>query len=214
MKFVDLTGQRFGRLTVIKRVENNGKKVMWLCRCDCGNETTVFSGCLRAGHTKSCGCLNIYRIKERRFKHGESRKTRLYSIWKGMRKRTSGKATDKDTKKYYTSKNIKMCEEWYDFRNFRDWANANGYDDALTIDRIDGNKGYSPENCRWANADVQNRNKSNNINITRNGETKCLKDWCKELGLKYRTICKRIASGWDTEKALTTPKIVGRPKNK
>ena len=97
MKFVDLTGQRFGRLTVIKRVENNGKKVMWLCRCDCGNETTVFSGCLRAGHTKSCGCLNIYRIKERRFKHGESRKTRLYSIWKGIRKRTSGKEKDEES---------------------------------------------------------------------------------------------------------------------
>ena len=141
MKFVDLTGQRFGRLTVIKRVENNGKKVMWLCRCDCGNETTVFSGYLRNGDTKSCGCFNIDRIRERRFKHGESRKTRLYNIWKGIRTRTSGKATEEDTKKYYTSKNIKMCEEWSDFRNFRDWANANGYDDSLTIDRIDGNKG-------------------------------------------------------------------------
>ena len=214
MKFVDLTGQRFGRLTVIKRVENNGKKVMWLCRCDCGNETTVFSGYLRKGDTKSCGCLSNDKLRERRFKHGESRKTRLYNIWLHIKHRTSGKANEKRTKKWYTDKNIKMCEEWSDFRNFRDWSNANGYDDSLTIDRIDGNKGYSPENCRWANADIQNRNKSNNINITRNGETKCLKDCCTELGLKYRSICQRIARGWDKEKALTTPKITRRPKNK
>lgn len=214
MKFVDLTGQRFGRLTVIKRVENNGKKVMWLCRCDCGNETTVFSGYLRNGDTKSCGCLSKDKLIERRFKHGESRKTRLYRIWIGIRKRTSGKANEKRTKKWYTDKNIKMCEEWSDFRNFRDWANTNGYDESLTIDRIDGNKGYSPENCRWVDWKTQTRNKSNNINITRNGETKCLKDWCTELGLKYRSICKRISRGWDKEKALTTPKIVGRPENK
>lgn len=214
MKFVDLTGQRFGRLTVIKRVENNGKKVMWLCRCDCGNETTVFSGYLRNGDTKSCGCLSNDKLRERRFKHGESRKTRLYNIWLHIKHRTSGKANEKRTKKWYTDKNIKMCEEWSDFRNFRDWANANGYDDLLTIDRIDGNKGYSPENCRWVDWKTQTRNKSNNINITRNGETKCLKDWCTELGLKYRSICQRIARGWDKEKALTTPKIVGRPKNK
>lgn len=214
MKFVDLTGQRFGRLTVIKRVENNGKKVMWLCRCDCGNETTVFSGYLRNGDTKSCGCLSKDKLRERRFKHGESRKTRLYNIWIHIKHRTSGKANEKRTKKWYTDKNIKMCEEWSDFRNFRDWANANGYDDSLTIDRIDGNKGYSPENCRWVDWKTQTRNKSNNINITRNGETKCLKDWCTELGLKYRSICQRITRGWDKEKALTTPKIVGRPKNK
>ena len=214
MKFVDLTGQRFGRLTVIKRVENNGKKVMWLCRCDCGNETTVFSGYLRNGDTKSCGCLSNDKLRERRFKHGESRKTRLYNIWLHIKHRTSGKANEKRTKKYYTSKNIKMCEEWSDFRNFRDWAHANGYDDALTIDRIDGNKGYSPENCRWVDWKTQTRNKSNNINITINGETKCLKDWCTELGLNYRSICQRIKRGWDKEKALTTPKIQGRTKNK
>ena len=187
---------------------------MWLCRCDCGNETTVFSGYLRNGDTKSCGCFNIDRIRERRFKHGESRKTRLYNIWIHIKHRTSGKANEKRTKKWYTDKNIKMCEEWSDFRNFRDWANENGYDDSLTIDRIDGNKGYSPENCRWVDWKTQTRNKSNNINITRNGETKCLKDWCTELGLNYRSICQRIARGWDKEKALTTPKIVGRPKNK
>ena len=214
MKFVDLTGQRFGRLTVIKRVENDGEKVMWLCRCDCGNETTVFSGYLRNGDTKSCGCLSKDKLRERRFKHGESRKTRLYNIWIHIKHRTSGKANEKRTKKWYTDKNIKMCEEWADFRNFRDWANANGYDDSLTIDRIDGNKGYSPENCRWVDWKTQTRNKSNNINITRNGETKCLKDWCTELGLNYRSIFQRIARGWDKEKALTTPKIVGRPKNK
>ena len=187
---------------------------MWLCRCDCGNETTVFSGYLRNGDTKSCGCLSKDKLRERRFKHGESRKTRLYNIWIHIKHRTSGKANEKRTKKWYTDKNIKMCEEWSDFRNFRDWANANGYDDSLTIDRIDGNKGYSPENCRWVDWKTQTRNKSNNINITRNGETKCLKDWCTELGLKYRSIFQRIARGWDKEKALTTPKIVGRPKNK
>ena len=187
---------------------------MWLCRCDCGNETTVFSGYLRNGDTKSCGCLSKDKLRERRFKHGESRKTRLYNIWIHIKHRTSGKANEKRTKKWYTDKNIKMCEEWSDFRNFRDWANANGYDDSLTIDRIDGNKGYSPENCRWVDWKTQTRNKSNNINITRNGETKCLKDWCTELGLKYRSIFQRIARGWDKEKALTTPKIVGRPKKK
>ena len=214
MKFVDLTGQRFGRLTVIKRVENDGEKVMWLCRCDCGNETTVFSGYLRNGDTKSCGCLSKDKLRERRFKQKKTRKTRLYNIWIHIKHRTSGKANEKRTKKWYTDKNIKMCEEWSDFRNFRDWANENGYDDSLTIDRIDGDKGYSPENSRWVDWKTQTRNKSNNINITRNGETKCLKDWCTELGLKYKSICQRIARGWDKEKALTTPKIVGSHKNK
>jgi hypothetical protein len=109
-------------------------------------------------------------------------------------------------KRYYGERGIEICEEWLNsFDAFRKWSLENGYADNLTIDRIDVNKGYSPDNCRWITQKEQNRNKRNNIYIEHDGEIKTLVDWCAELNLKYGTIEMRIKRGWDKGKALVTP---------
>ena len=162
-KFVDLTGQRFGRLVVLKRAENKGERPMWLCECECGNIKTVRGCDLKNGHTQSCGCLHkevvtsILESNVNQNSHGK-RRTRLYSIWCGVKTRcfNEGRKCFKD----YGGRGITVCDEWRNsFEAFYEWAMANGYADNLTIDRIDVNGDYSPENCRWITLDQQQRNK-------------------------------------------------------
>ena len=162
-KLIDLTGQRFGRLTVIERAEDyispqGIKHVRWCCRCDCGNAHTVAGLDLRRGKTISCGCFHNELLSARVTSHKKC-DTRLYRIWKNMRNR----CYDPQNNRYYRygGRGITVCEEWlHDFKAFYDWAMANGYQDDLSIDRIDNDKGYSPDNCRWETAKEQNRNKS------------------------------------------------------
>lgn len=161
MKLKDRTGIRYGRLTVTGRAEDmihpNGKKsTVWECVCDCGNKVTVLGSNLERGHVKSCGCIS--KDSPSRLKHGMANH-RLYNIWTNMKQRCFN--ANNDDYKNYGGRGITVCDEWAeDFKNFADWALANGYNDELTIDRIDNNKGYEPNNCRWATRFIQRHNQN------------------------------------------------------
>lgn len=194
-------GERFGRLVIVERVE--GKRPRYLCKCDCGNSICVDYGDLtrKYGGTKSCGC---YR-KEKVTKHG-GRYSRIYSIYRGMITRT----TNANSQEFedYGGRGITICDEWLGeqgFETFQYWALNNGYADNLTIDRIDNDKGYSPDNCRWSDRKTQNNNKSNTIYLTYNNETKSLAEWAEEIGIDRVTLYDRIyIYGWSVDKALST----------
>ena len=168
MKFNDLTGMKFGRLTVMKKMPNNGNnKVVWLCKCDCGNETVVIGSRLYTGKTKSCGCLTREKTIERSTRHGYVH-SKLYNTRLRMIRRCTN-PKDKDYS-YYGGRGIKVCSEWLDKEKgvvvFCEWAKANGYKESLTLDRIDVNGDYSPNNCRWVTMTVQGNNRRARSNKT------------------------------------------------
>lgn len=193
-KYIDLTGQRFGKLVAMQKIDNhkrNDAHAYWLCLCDCGNSTIVSSSHLRCGDTSSCGCLS----------NGKSY-TRLYRIWDGMKQRCYTKS--ETAYKYYGGRGIKVCETWKnDFQSFHDWALENGYSDELTIDRIDTNGDYEPSNCRWSTRKVQANNTRRNRNLTFNGQSKTIAEWSEETGINQNTILCRIRRNWSVERALT-----------
>lgn len=153
----DLTGNRFGRLTVISRLPSVNKRTMWLCKCDCGNEVSVDAGNLHSDNTQSCGCLQRDMTSRANKTHG-LRGTRLYRIWDCMHTRCYRKSYH--AFKHYGGRGIRICDEWInDFQAFYDWSMSHGYRDDLTIDRIDTDGNYCPENCRWVTMSEQNKNK-------------------------------------------------------
>jgi len=188
-KFVDLTGQKFGRLTVLKQ----NHKILsgnyaWLCRCDCNKRIIVPNNNLKNGHTQSCGCICKEGI---RLKHGHSRKgkvSKTYNIWSNMKRRCS----NYKNKRYkdYGGRGIKVCERWKKFENFLEDMGEIPKDKSL--DRINNNGNYCPKNCKLSTIKEQNRNKRNNINITYNGKTQCLTDWAKELNINKQTVIQKL----------------------
>ena len=209
-KYKDISGKKFGRLTAIKRVgADKQRRSLWLCKCECGNKTKIRLPNLTTGITKSCGCLQKDIVAERLWKHGLSvdangNTPRLYGIWRNMKQRCFN---SKASKYYlYGGKNIKVYKEWLEYKPFHEWALSNGYKDNLTIDRIDGDKDYCPENCRWATRKQQSRNTSQNHLITYRGRTKTLAGWAEELGIKQRTLSSRLLDyGWNIKKAFIAP---------
>lgn len=141
---------------------------------------------------------------------GNPRKTRIYSIYKGMKDRCRYKTNDNYER--YGGRGIRVCEEWLaDYMNFYNWAINNGYKEGLTLDRIDSNKNYEPDNCRWATYKEQANNTRRNNFITYNGETHTLTEWAEKLGIKRSTLTTRIhRQHWNIEKALTTPLMVNQ----
>lgn len=168
-KFKDLSGIRFGLLVAknhFSTKSSNRKRTKWVCLCDCGNSVVVTGSNLTSGHTKSCGCLNSKKTSERNkvimVKHGGSN-DRLYGVWRSMKKRCNN--TNDKRYKDYGGRGIKVCEEWEkDYSAFKKWAYENGYDEnaeygCCTIDRINVNGNYCPENCRWISNLEQQKNK-------------------------------------------------------
>lgn len=202
---MNIIGQKFNRLTVLELFKKeqvylfNGKKngfrYFYTCLCDCGKLTVVAKSHLLSGHTQSCGCISQKHLKT---------DTRLFRIWNGIKGRCFNKNNNKF--KNYGGRGISIYEEWKnDFKAFYDWSMANGYQEDLTIDRIDNNGNYEPNNCRWVSQKVQQNNKSNSCLIEYNGKSLTLSQWAELYGLNYSTVKSRLSYGWTIEKALLTP---------
>lgn len=203
----NLTGKVFGRLTVLERVENRIAKSgktdrQFLCRCQCGKEIIVPAFRLLNGSTRSCGCLAAEQSVIRNTTHGES-DSRLYHIWTGMKQRCHNPKSP--SYKNYGARGIIVCDEWFDdFQAFYDWAMSNGYDNTLSIDRINSNDIYKPSNCRWATMEVQQNNKRNNHLLTYNGETLTVNQMARKYGLNIGVFKCNISKGMDVATAIKT----------
>lgn len=212
MRLNNIAGQKFGRLLVLNRVENVNGRVAYLCKCDCGKEVIVKSGDLTSGNTKSCGCLRTEKLLQRSISHGKS-KTRLYKIWKGIRNRCYNQKHHDYI--HYGERGITVCDEWKnDFIAFEKWAKNNGYNEKLTIERIDANSNYCPDNCKWITIQEQQSNKRNSHYIEYQGEKRTLAEWSRILDINHAVILTRLRRGWPVEKALSPIKFRtnGKPR--
>ena len=192
-----LAGQRFGRWTVLRELEqrNPHGDVVYECLCDCGSVRVVTGSSLIHGRSKSCGCLKR--------KHGGTH-SRLYKIWKTMKDRCY--SVNRTNYPHYGGRGITVCDEWKnDFSVFRDWALSNGYTEELTLDRIDVNGNYCPENCRWATWLEQKNNMRTNRHVECNGESHTVAEWSRITGIPYTVLIGRLQRGWEIERALTEP---------
>lgn len=196
---IDLTGQTFGRLTVLKQctTDNKNKNTVrssrWVCKCSCGNVITTYSSYLKTGRVKSCGCMREERRHNLNRKHGLSN-SRPFHIWSGIIQRCCN--PNNNSYKNYGARGIKICDEWKnDFMAFYNWSIDNGYNDELSIDRINNDGDYCPENCRWVDKIVQANNTRSNHYVTYRNKTQTLADWCRELEIDYKFLSGRLARG-------------------
>lgn len=200
-KQIDLTGKRFGKLTVASRAEKVKYNQYWNCLCDCGITKAIIGIALTSGGTVSCGCHR----KEIHTIHGNTSKHKLTGAWRSWNQMIR-RCTDKKHESYkrYGERGITVCEEWLSFENFL--HDMGDRPNGKTLDRIDNNKGYSKENCRWATMAKQQNNKTSNHFIEFNGMRKTIAEWAKYLNIGYPALSSRInILHWTTEKALTTP---------
>ena len=209
----DITGQRFGTLTAIRYVGSNDKNLaLWECRCDCGATIIAVGARLRSGHTKSCGDRSKHA-----YKHGaccNENRERLFKVYTDIKQRCTN--PNNHGYKDYGGRGITVCQSWLnDYCAFRDWAYANGYKEEVlpngvniwTIERIDVNGNYCPENCTWITTQEQQFNKRDNVILTYNGETMTATEWAQKLKISPHIIWTRLKSGWSIEETLNTPKL-------
>ena len=207
MKRIDLSGMRFGRLQVIELgdyyINGAGHKCRkWICLCDCGNTKEALRGDLKMGKVKSCGCL---KPESKTITHNLS-KTRLYRIWCGMKTRCTN--PNSVNYKNYGGRGVSICSDWLNnFESFYEWSVANGYNDELTLDRINNDGNYEPFNCKWPTYKEQSQNKRDVKLYTFNGKTQTQKEWSLELGGNPALIASRLSKGWSLERALSTPVV-------
>ena len=184
-------GDRYGRWTVLDYDHKDDRgSVYWLCECDCGNISVIRGSALRSGRSASCGCYRSDRMSERNSKHGMYG-TPLYHSWQNMKSR----CTNPNDIGYhrYGGRGIIICNEWLDFESFKIWAMDNGYMPGLTVDRIDNDGCYCPENCRWADIITQANNRSTNRLITYNGNTHTIAEWARLFDIDYYKLHARVS---------------------
>jgi hypothetical protein len=188
-------GETKNRLTLLEH-KHNGKG---LFVCSCGNTKVINIHNVEREAIKSCGCY--FKEQPSHTIHG-GKGTRLYGIWKGMRERCNTPSST--TYKNYGARGIKVCKQWDDFQVFKKWALSHGYNDKLTIDRIDVNGNYEPNNCRWVSYRENSNNKRNSRFIEYQGQIKTVAEWAQIYNLKYGTLWMRLKKGWSVERALTS----------
>ncbi len=219
-KYKDLIGMKFGKLAVMERTENyisrSGRKyTQYLCKCDCGRTFVAYSQMLLDGRTWQCGCETGHYMPRGEDRHGDASPTapghRLYALWCGIKRRCYYPKIPGYSD--YGGRGIRMCDEWLnDYKAFRTWAIENGYDinvprGECTIDRIDIDGDYSPENCRFVDIATQNDNKSNVIHVEYHGETHNLKQWAEIFGINYTTLQNRYHCGYTGDKLFSKEKL-------
>lgn len=209
---IDLTGKRFGLLTVIGRGPNSKKQLRWHCRCKCGGEKLAFGSALRGGSANNCGCLTASRISAKKTQHGHAPcdgKSPEYLAWSAMLRRCTN--ARQSNFKYYGGRGITICDRWRTFANFlADLGPMPVEGGPWTVDRIDNNGDYKPSNCRWALRSTQANNKRSNRTLTHSNRTQTIALWSREIGLSVGTILGRLKRGWSHERTLTEKPIRGR----
>jgi len=199
----EFIGKKFGRLTVLEinhAMQGKYNKWMWKCRCDCGNIGEYRSEYVCSGHTTSCGCALL--DNKSNLQHGEC-KSRLHTIWCVMRERCR---PGHMASHWHGDRGISVCQEWNDYKTFAKWAKESGYNDTMSIERIDNDGNYCPENCKWIQRPLQARNRRTTMYVDYNGERMSLAEACELANVPYKQTWERIKRlGWPAEKALSIP---------
>lgn len=213
MKKRDMIGFRSGRLTVVGYDEWKHGRPYLICECDCGNVLSVRDDAIVGRRTKSCGCLQreapakYYASHKKIGSQNNESRDRLHNIWYLMKYRCENEKCEAYNN--YGGRGITVCGEWSDddfgYYAFKEWALSHGYSDGLTIDRVDNNGNYSPDNCKWSTDCEQANNKRDNVFLTYNGETKTAAQWARELNVNYSAFINRVYLGWDTNRIFEQP---------
>lgn len=201
--FKDITGQRFGRLTVLEFVERRGRFPYWKCVCDCGNVVLRSGYSMLQGNTKSCGCLARENRKKANHKKYKYANAKLQTIWRAMHHRCENE-TDIGYHRY-GGRGIYVCDEWKDADVFAQWALAYGYKEGYSIERIDNDGPYTPENCCFKTKKEQANNRRTNVFIEYNGQRKTIAEWSEITGIRYTTLRRRYFKNWRVEDIFNIP---------